>query len=75
MATHKKFMKLLQKRMRRAVGVKDDSLMVTYYMNSQGIVIMVHAKNAEIEKFKVFPSLEAFIWALVLDEEKEEVTA
>lgn len=76
MATHKKFMKLLQKRMRRAVGVYDDSLAVTYYMNSYGIVVMVHTKNAELAGIKTFDSLEAFIWALVLKEEKkEEVTA
>lgn len=76
MATHKKFMKLLQKRMRRALGVKDDTLAVTYYMNSHGIVVMVHAKNGELTSFKTFDSLEAFIWALVLkDEKKEEVVA
>ena len=74
MATHKKFMKLLQKRMRRALGVKDDSLAITYYMGALGIVVMVHAKNGELAAIKTFDSLEAFIWALVLKEEKE-VTA
>ncbi len=76
MATHKKFMKLLQKRMRRAVDVKDDTLAVTYYMNARGIIVMVHAKNGELAGVKTFDSLEAFVWALVLKEEKkEEVTA
>lgn len=73
MEVHAKFMKLLQKRMRRACGIKDDSLAVEYYMQNAVIVIIVRAKNHEMAAMKKFNSLEAFIWALVTDE--KEVTA
>ncbi len=71
METHKKFMRLLQKRMRRVCGVTDDSLAVEYYMQNSIIVVIVRAKNHEMAAMKQFTSLEAFIWALVIKEEKE----
>lgn len=74
MATHNKFMKLLQKRMRRACGIKDDSLAVEYYMTNAIIVVIVRAKNHEMAAMRQYTSLEAFIWALILDEEKEAMT-
>lgn len=71
---NKKFMKLLQKRMRRACNVTDDSLQVTYYMRGSVITIVVIHPQQGLTGLRTFDSLEAFIWALILDD-KGAVTA
>ncbi len=70
---NKKFMKLLQKRMRRACDVVDDTLQVTYYMAGSVITVMVIHPQTGLMGLRTFDSLEAFIWALVLD--KKEVAS
>lgn len=70
MDVHGKFMKSLQKRMRRACGVKNDNLSVTYTTYKQNITVMVLDKDGSIAGMKIFNSLEEFIWALVVKEKK-----
>lgn len=67
---HGKFMKSLQRRMRRTCGIKDDSLQVTYSTHGSNITVMVIAKDGSMAGMKIFASLEEFIWALVVKETK-----
>lgn len=70
MDVHGKFMKSLQKRMRRTCQITDDSLAVTYSAYGPVITVMVIAKDGSMAAMRIFGSLEEFIWALVIKEKK-----